>query len=90
MKHEVIVEELEDLAKQIGVAVRYEKGDFEGGYCVLKSEKVLLVNKKLTPQRKASLLARGLQEMGVDNVFIKPVLRQFIEDEALRLDRTTR
>ncbi|HXF99997.1 MAG TPA: hypothetical protein VNL69_04395 [Bacteroidota bacterium] len=84
MKHEEIVAELEDLARRLGVTVRYEKGDFEGGFCILREQKLVLVNKKLTPQRKASVLALAIQELGLDSVFVKPALRAFIEDEVAR------
>ncbi|MCK5572164.1 MAG: hypothetical protein KAJ12_05365, partial [Bacteroidetes bacterium] len=66
MRHEEIVQELQQIAEQLGVTVRYEKGDFEGGYCILRDQKLLLVNKRLQPNRKASVLAVALQEVGMD------------------------
>ena len=90
MKHEEISQELHELAKQLGVNIRYEKGDFEGGYCTLKDEKMVLINKRLMPTRRAAVLAVALQEIGLDNIYIKPVLREFIEDEvskALRAEK---
>lgn len=90
MKHEELITELTDLAKHLGVTIRYDKGDFEGGYCILKDQKVLLVNKRMTPHRKASILAIALNEIGLDNMFIKPALREYIEDEVTRAERTTK
>lgn len=87
MKQEEIIAELEDAAKQLGVTIRYEKGDFEGGFCILKTQKVLIVNKKLMPNRKAAVLAVAMQEIGLENVFIKPALREYIEDEVTRTMR---
>lgn len=84
MKHEELINELQELARQLGVTVRYEKGDFEGGYCVLKESRLLLVNRRLMPARKAVVLALAMREIGLDNVFIKPAVRQYIEDEAAR------
>jgi hypothetical protein len=90
MKPEEIASELQEVARQLGVTIRYEKGDFEGGYCILKAEKVLIVNKRLTPQRKSAVLALALHDIGLDTVFVKPVLRQYIEDEVARAGRITR
>jgi hypothetical protein len=90
MKHEEIVAELHGLARQLGVAIRYEKGDFEGGYCTLKDEKVLLINKRLSPHRKAAVLALALHGIGLETVFIKPALREYIEDEVVRATKTAR
>ena len=84
MKHEELINELQELARQLGVTVRYEKGDFEGGYCVLKESRLLLINRRLMPARKAAVLALAMREIGLDNVFIKPAVRQYIEDEAAR------
>ncbi len=88
MKHEELIEEFNALAGQLGITVRYEKGDFEGGYCILKDRKLLLVNRRLMPARKASVLAAALREIGLDNVFLKPALREFIEDEAAKAKRS--
>lgn len=90
MKYENLAAELEDLAVQLGVTVRYEKGDFEGGFCILRDQKLMLVNKKLMPNRKAAVLAVALSEIGLDNVFIKPALREYIEDEVARATRISK
>ena len=88
MKHEELIKELQDLAAQLNVTIRYEWGDFEGGYCVLKEKRILLVNRRLMPTRKASVLATALQEIGLENVFLKPVLRAYIEDEVAKAARS--
>ena len=84
MKHEDLLQELHDAARQLGVTIRYEKGDFEGGYCILKDEKLLLVNKRLLPSRRVSVLALAISELGLENLFLKPAVRQYIEDEVAR------
>ena len=88
MKPEEIIQELQGLAAQLGVTIRYDKGDFEGGYCILREQKLLLVNKRLMEARKAAILAVALQEIGLENVFVKPALRAFIEDESVKAART--
>ncbi len=88
MKQEEIIEELHGLARQLGVSIRYDRGDFEGGYCILKEQKLLLVNKRLMPGRKAAILAIAMQEIGLDNVYLKPALRAFIEDEVAKAARS--
>jgi hypothetical protein len=90
MKAEEIIEELQDVARQIGITVRFEKGDFEGGYCVLRDQHLVLINKRLMPSRKASTLALALQNIGLETIFLKPAIRQFIEDEAVKASREAR
>ncbi len=84
MKHEEMIQELQDVARQLGITVRFDQGNFEGGYCILKTQHLLLLNKRLLPVRKAAVLARALREIGLDNVFLKPAVRAYIEDEAAR------
>jgi hypothetical protein len=85
MNYAHLVGDLEELARQLNLNIRYEKGDFEGGYCILKDQKVLVVNKRLLDSRKAVALALALSEFGIDLVYIKPNLRAFIEDEIAKL-----
>ena len=80
-----LIHDLESVAEQLGVRLRYEKGDFEGGFCVLRDQKLLVVNKRLTDARRASSVAVGLSQYGIDETFLKPTLRQYIEDEAAKL-----
>jgi hypothetical protein len=87
MKHEDLIAELEEIARQLGVSVRYEKGDFDGGYCILREKKILVVNKKLMLHRKASALAVAMHEVGLEDLFLKPVVREFIEDEVARIGK---
>ncbi len=84
MTHEQIVSELEQLASNCGIAIRYEKGDFDGGYCVLKAERLIVINKRLSLSRRAPVLAQGLAEVGIDELYLKPAIREYIEDELVR------
>lgn len=88
MNPERMINELEELARNCGISIRYEKGDFEGGFCVLKEERLIVINKRLLPARKASVLAQGLAEVGIDEMYLKPAVREFIEDELAKLART--
>lgn len=81
MTAEQMVKELEGLAQKSGIQVRFEKGDFEGGFCVLKSERIIVVNRRIPAARKATVLALGMAEIGVDEMYLKPAVREFIEDE---------
>jgi len=88
MLNDQILNELEQLASNCGIAIRYEKGDFDGGYCVLKAERLIVINKRLAPVRRASVLARGLAEVGIDEIYLKPAIREYIEDELARAEKT--
>ena len=84
MKSERMLEELEELALQLRVSVRYERGDFEGGYCILRETSLILVNRRLEVKRKTIVLALALSDIGIDTMFVKPAVREFIEDEVAK------
>jgi hypothetical protein len=77
---EDLIQELKSLAAQLGATVRFEKGDFKGGYCILKDSKVIVINKLANLQRKAFILSIALKELGVDDIYINPKLREIIEE----------
>lgn len=87
MDYNKLIQELELIAQQLGIKIRYEKGNFDGGFCILKDQKVLVVNKKLFDNQKSSILARGIAEIGIDNLYIKPAVRQYIEDEVAKVSK---
>lgn len=78
---EIQINELLEIFKQIGYTVRIEKGLFKGGFCLLREEKVFLMNKNIEPQKKINFLAKNLAEIGVEGIFLKPVIRELIEKE---------
>jgi hypothetical protein len=84
MTAEQIIKELEELARNSGIAIRYEKGDFDGGYCVLKAERMIVINRKLASPRRASVLAQGIADVGIEELYLKPAVREYIEDELAR------
>ena len=45
MKKEKLYIEFENLAEKLGLRVIKGKGDFQGGSCIIKDEKVIVVNK---------------------------------------------
>ncbi len=79
---EEILGELKQLANQLGAEVRYEKGNFKGGYCILKENKVIVINKLTNLQRKIMILSAALKDLGIDKIFVTPKIREVIEDMA--------
>lgn len=76
--------ELEDVAARLGFTIRYEKGNFAGGYCVLKESKLLVVNSRNEIERRIIIVAKCLKEIGIDDVFVKPNVREVIDKESKR------
>ena len=79
---EDIIQELKALAAQLGAEVRFEKGDFKGGYCLLKESKVIVINKMANLQRKVMILSMALKELGIDEMYLTPKIREIIDEMA--------
>jgi hypothetical protein len=77
---ENIIQDLKLLAAQMGAEVRFEKGDFKGGYCLLKENKVIVINKLANLQRKVMILSMALKELGIDKLFLTPRMREIIDE----------
>ncbi|MDP4173618.1 MAG: hypothetical protein Q8933_06595 [Bacteroidota bacterium] len=77
---EDILKDLKALAAELGATVRFEKGDFKGGYCLLKDSKVIVINKIANLQRKVMILSAALKELGIDQIYLTPKLREIIDE----------
>ena len=40
-----LLKKLEDIFREGGYTVRFERGNFQNGYCVLENRKVVVINK---------------------------------------------
>lgn len=47
---------LEKILGEAGYVVRYERGSFQSGYCILEDKKVVVLNKFLTPEGRINTL----------------------------------
>jgi hypothetical protein len=77
---ETLLQDLKSVATQMGAKVRFERGDFKGGYCLMKDSKVIVINKLSNMQRKVMILAAALNELGIDDMYMTPRLRELIEE----------
>lgn len=60
------LEKLETLLRSAGYKVRYEKGNFKTGACMLLSSKVVVVNKFSNLESKIQAIAALIRELELD------------------------
>lgn len=73
------LKKLEDLLKDNGYEVRYEKGNFKSGFCILEAKKVAVINKFSTIESRIQalieivnmLVLQGKIEQDHKQLFIK-------------------
>lgn len=57
---------LEEIIAESDYVLRYEKGNFKSGYCVLKDQKIMIVNKFYTTEGKINALLDILRTVTLD------------------------
>ena len=57
---------LEDLIGETDYVLRYEKGNFKSGWCILNDHRVIVVNKFYTTDGKINCLLEILKTIDVD------------------------
>jgi mRNA-degrading endonuclease RelE of RelBE toxin-antitoxin system len=77
---ESVLHELKQIAQELGAKVRFERGDFKGGYCIVKEDKTIVINKLSTLQKKVMILTSALKELGIDDKYITPRIRELIDE----------
>jgi len=77
---ESLIQELKLVASNMGAKVRFERGDFKGGYCIVKTDKTIVINKLSTMQKKVLILTTALKEFGVEEIYLPPKIRKYLEE----------
>lgn len=57
---------LEDLIAESDYFLRYEKGNFKSGYCLLRDQKIMIVNKFFTTEGKINVILEILRNVTLD------------------------
>ena len=54
--NQTTINKLERILDEAGYVVRYERGSFQSGYCILEDKKVVVLNKFLTSEGRINTL----------------------------------
>lgn len=57
---------LEELIAESDYFLRYEKGNFKSGYCLLRDQKIIIVNKFFTTEGKINILLEILRTVALN------------------------
>jgi len=78
--------QLEELVVRLGMTIRYEPLKIEGsvymgGFCRLKGQDFIIVNKKATTQEKIHVLTDTVKRRDLSEIYILPSLRKLLDQE---------
>ena len=79
-----VIEELEAMAQKLSISIRYEsfrKGDFavRSGACVMRGERLIIVDRGLSPVDRGDVLITEFSKLTVEDFFISPGVRELLE-----------
>jgi hypothetical protein len=83
------LKKLEQLFDELDYAVRYEKGNFQSGYCLVESRKIAVVNKFFDTEGRINCLLDILSKMDVDTEALSEKSRDLVEKWRKSQDDTT-
>ena len=60
------VDKLEDILGESSYVVRYERGTFQSGWCLLEARKVVVLNKFLNTEGRINTLIELIPQLNID------------------------
>ena len=79
MKNERLLSELINLSEQLGLEIREEKGDFNGGLCRIRNDNFIFLNRRHNLEKKIQVLAEALAAQPLEGRFLLPAVRDTLE-----------
>lgn len=73
------LKKFEELYDEIGYSVRFEKGNFHSGYCILQEKRIAVINKFLTLEGRINALMDILPSLDIDTSKLSGESHQFYD-----------
>ena len=74
-----LLEDFLSLGEKCDIKIIHDKGDFNGDNCLLFANNTIVINKHKPLDQRLHVLAKCFSQINLENVYIKPVLRDLIE-----------
>ncbi|MFN2458602.1 MAG: hypothetical protein ABR502_10400 [Chitinophagaceae bacterium] len=71
---------LEAVVEETGYIIRFERGTFQSGYCILEDKKVVVLNKFLQLEGKINTLIDLIPQLQIDANALTPESRKVFDD----------
>ncbi|MEJ7769149.1 MAG: hypothetical protein WKF89_15125 [Chitinophagaceae bacterium] len=81
---------IEKILEESDYVVRYERGTFQSGYCILEERKVVVLNKFLQVEGRINTLIDLIPKLKIQTDRLSPEIRKSFEEAILRYESTSR
>ncbi len=77
---------MESIFEQLDYKVRYERGSFQSGYCIVEDRKIVVINKFFDTDGRGQTMLDILSTLYTPESVIEDGLRQFLEKQLSQHD----
>jgi hypothetical protein len=74
------LDKIERVLDEVGYIIRYERGNFQSGYCILEQKKVVVLNKFLPLEGRISTLIDIIPQLRITPDTLSPDVRRIYDD----------
>ena len=74
------LDKLEAIPKEAGYVLRYERGTFQSGYCILEEKKVVVLNKFLQTEGRINTLIDLIPQLAINVETLGEETRKFYSE----------
>ncbi|MBS1946254.1 MAG: hypothetical protein JST47_00665 [Bacteroidetes bacterium] len=74
------LDKIEKILEESGYIVRYERGNFQSGYCILEEKKVVVLNKFLQMEGRINTLIDIIPQLPVQPELLSPDAKKTYEE----------
>jgi hypothetical protein len=80
------LDKLETIPEQAGYVLRYERGTFQSGYCILEDRKVVVLNKFLQTEGRINTLIDLIPQLDIDPEILTEESKRMYMDIVSKLE----
>jgi hypothetical protein len=83
---QAILDKAETILEEAGYTVRYERGTFQSGYCILEQRKVVVLNKFLQTEGRINTLLDLIPQLNIQPELLTAESRKMYEAIKLKYE----
>lgn len=86
--NQATLSKLEKILEEAGYIVRYERGSFQSGYCILEDKKVVVLNKFLTPEGRINALSDIINAVDINYDLLTQVSQKLYDELISKMENS--
>jgi hypothetical protein len=80
------LDKLEKIVEEAGYVIRYERGTFQSGYCILEQKKVVVLNKFLQTEGRINILIDLISQLDIQLMALSDESAKFYREMNVKLE----